>query len=139
MTTPDSTKLTIATAQKLLRQFICIEKIPASVLADKAAIRSALLLVAEASDYQILGICADNVPQAITTLKSYLEALGYPSPSERPELAGSIYIKFNPHTNKLLAEPYTGQHRGVLVSCQSADPNSINETFGHLPLDLFTE
>jgi hypothetical protein len=138
MTTFDPTSLTIATAQKLLRQFLCIERIPASVLANKATIRSALLLVAEASDYQIFGICADNATQAITALQNYLQALDYPFPSERPEMAGSIYIKFNPHTRKFLAEPYTGQHRGVLISCQSADPNGINETFGHLPLDLFT-
>jgi hypothetical protein len=134
-----STSLTLTTAQKLLRQFICIEKMPASVLADKALIRAALLLVAEASDYQIFGVCADTSIEGITALQAYLSALGYSTKAEVSEISGAVYIKCNPMTRKLHIDPYTGHHRGVLVSCQSSDPNGINETFGHLPLDLFAE
>ncbi|HEY9658957.1 MAG TPA: DUF1824 family protein [Allocoleopsis sp.] len=45
-------------------------------------------------------------------------------------------MKFNPNASSCYADSYTGEHRGVLVSCQSAD-DGINEMYGHLPLDLF--
>lgn len=134
-----SISLTVTTAQKLLRQFICIETMPASLLADKALIRAALLLVAEAADYQLFGVCADTAIQGSTALQAYLSALGYAIQPEVPEISGAVYIKCNPLTKKLHIDPYTGHHRGVLVSCQSSDPTGMNETFGHLPLDLFAE
>jgi len=34
-------------------------------------------------------------------------------------------------------KPYEGLHRVVLVACQSTYDGDVNETFGHLPLDLF--
>ncbi len=33
-------------------------------------------------------------------------------------------------------DQYTGEYRGVLVSCQSED-DLIAGTYGHFPLDLF--
>jgi hypothetical protein len=130
-------------ALKVLRQFICVDRseLPArDRSSDYALIRSALLLVVDQSDYQIFGICADSFDQGKQTLSSYLTALNY---EEMPNVSdvtdGVVYIKYNPKTGRSHAEPYTGSHRGVLVSCQSAYDGDVNETFGHLPIDLFDE
>jgi hypothetical protein len=122
-------------AETLLRQFICTD--PTTIELDYAKIREALLLVVELSDYQILGVCADTAIEGIRSLQSYLDALSYDFASDIRSLDGVIYIKYNPKTGRAHMEPYIGEHRGVLVSCQSAYDHDVNETFGHLPLDLF--
>lgn len=133
---PDA--LTRQAAETLLRQFICLESLPADQLPTPAAIQQALLRVRDLSDYQLLGVCADSAEQAIAALHSYLTAFGLtarPVPAEA--IAGAVYLKYNPKTGLCYLKPYEGEHRGVLVSCQSAYDGDVNETFGHLPLDLF--
>lgn len=137
MTTLDIENLTLDDAKKMLRQFICIGQVTGENAPAPALIRKALLLVADRSDYQIFGICADSSEQASQALKHYLEALGYDLMPEVTAIDGAVYVKFNPKTGRCHTDSYTGQHRGVLVSCQSAYDGDVNETFGHLPLDLF--
>lgn len=128
----------IAQACALLRQVNCLSPVPAqseqSPL-DYPALRQALQRVIQASDQQLLGICADSLTQGQQALAAYAAILGH-SPSLESDLEGPVYIKFNPLTGLCYANIYSGSHRGVLVSCQSADPEDVNEMFGHLPLDL---
>ncbi|KAM3106298.1 DUF1824 family protein [Phormidesmis sp. 146-33] len=132
-----NSSLTKDDAQTILRQFICVDR-PAGL--DSDLIRSALLRVVNHSDYQIFGICADSLEQGKQTLSSYLSALNYEAmPDISGVIEGAVYIKHNPKTDRSHAEPYTGVHRGVLVSCQSAYDGDVNETFGHLPIDLFDQ
>jgi hypothetical protein len=70
-------------------------------------------------------------------LESYLEALGYSVNLKKAEVDSPVYIKFNPKTGLSYLDAYSGNHRGVLVSCQSSQAGGINEMYGHLPLDLF--
>lgn len=119
-----------------LRQVNCLA--PQDAAINRALLRQALLLAAEASDYQILGICADTLAEATQALESYAAALKYAPELNLPTIEGAVYIKFNPNSGLCYASPYSGHHRGVLVSCQSADAG-VNEMFGHLPLDLFQE
>lgn len=133
-----STSLTAQKAQELLRQFICLNRKPSSPKLEYAIVREALQLVVDRSDFQIFGICADSTAQGQQALHRYLAALGHDErPQAVPSTDSAVYIKYNPKTERCHAEPYTGNHRGVLVSCQSADDADINETFGHLPIDLF--
>ncbi|MBD2037938.1 DUF1824 family protein [Leptolyngbya sp. FACHB-321] len=132
----DSENLTLDAAQGILNQFVCLDRSPA-VMPQAPLVRQAILLVAAHSDYQILGICADTIAQAMIALKRYLIALGYETMPEVPTLDGAVYVKFNPNRNGCHVAPYNGNHRGVLISCQSAYDGGVNETFGHLPLDLF--
>lgn len=129
--------LTRQTAQTLLRQFICIDQIPVDQMPPQATLQQAVLLVREHSDYQILGICAETATQAIATLHAYLKAFGIDDLPHPNEIAGVVYLKYNPKSGLCYLKPYEGAHRGVLVSCQSAYDGDVNETFGHLPLDLF--
>lgn len=137
MLVENSTDLTVATAQMILRTFTCLDAGGTGSMPDLVAVRQALRLVADHSEYQTLGVCADSLAEGVDALATYLQALGYEANIEGGELAGSVYIKFNPRTGRCHYDRYSGKYRGVLVSCQSSDEEGINETFGHLPLDLF--
>lgn len=130
---------TIAEAHRILKQFDCRDRITPD--SEKSSIRAALLVAAQHSDYQILGICAENLEQGRAALHAYANALGYSiDPSKSlPAIEAGIYLKFNPKTGLLHGDTYSGDYRGVLVACQSSYPDQINELYGHLPLDLFTE
>ena len=137
MSVIDSKNLTLDAAQAVLNQFVCLERSPTLAAPDASLVREAVLLVAAHSDYQILGICADTIAQATTALTAYLAALGYETTPDVPALEGAVYVKFNPKSDRCHVAPYDGTHRGVLVSCQSAYDDGVNETFGHLPINLF--
>ncbi len=132
----------IAAACALLRQVNCLSPLAEAqtepVELSYPALRQALHCVVQASDQQLLGICADSLIQGQQALATYAALLGQ-APSLQSDLEGPVYIKFNPVTGLCYANPYTGSHRGVLVSCQSTDPDDVNEMFGHLPLDLLDE
>ncbi|MBD1925595.1 DUF1824 family protein [Trichocoleus sp. FACHB-90] len=136
MSLKNPANLTVEEAHKILKAFDCVKSFSESA-PTKDSIRQALLLVTELCDNQILGICADTSEQGILALKTYAEALGYEVP-QLSAIDGSVYIKFNPKTGLCYLDSYTGEHRGVLISCQSAYDGGINEMYGHLPLDLFT-
>lgn len=121
----------LAAACQLLRQ-------ASANSAASLALQQALQRVVQASDLQILGICAESLAEGQQALAAYAAALGLPQPDlEVANLAGAVYIKFNPQ-GRSYASPYSGSERGVLVSCQSAEPSDVNEMFGALPLSLFS-
>jgi len=105
-----------------------------------AEVQVALKAVAQKSEFQIFGVCAGNLSEGVTALKDYTQALGYDLPQDLAfdPVEGAAYIKFNPKSGLIYADSYSGDHRGVLVSCQSAHDDGLNEMYGHLPLDLFS-
>jgi hypothetical protein len=150
----DPSAADVAAACALLRQVNCLSAIhrspdqspsqlpsqlpsqsPTNLPDSYPALRQALRCVVQASDQQLLGVCADSLDQGRQALVAYAAMLGH-SPRLESDLEGPVYIKFNPLTGLCYANPYSGSHRGVLVSCQSTDPDDVNEMFGHLPLDL---
>jgi hypothetical protein len=136
--------LTLAEAQALLKQFSCLNqpnRLPdgEQTCSDRPKLRQALLQVAAESDYQMLGICADSIDLGQAALTAYAKALGYQPSQELQPIEGPVYIKFNSRAMSCYASSYEGEHRGVLVSCQSADEDGINEMYGHLPIDLFAD
>lgn len=133
----NSTALTVQDAQKILKDYDCTSTHSLDSEENKTLLREALLLLASLSDYQMLGVCADTAEQGILALEGYLQALGYEADFNLNAIAGAVYIKFNPKTGLCYIDGYSGNHRGVLVSCQSSQPDGINEMYGHLPLDLF--
>jgi hypothetical protein len=105
---------------------------------EKENAQKAVTIIAAESDYQILGICADNFAEAIVSLQQYSQALSLPlADIDVSPTPGVTYLKFNAKNGNLYAEAYLGNHRGVLISCQSFSETGLNGTFGHLPLDLF--
>jgi len=137
MSTQNSIPLSLSDAQALLEPFNCLESQPVVSDAEKEKLRQALTLLAEQSDYQIFGICADTAAQGLSALKTYAQALGYQPNLDLTPIEGAVYIKYNGNSGLCYIDSYTGEHRGVLVSCQSSFEGGINEMYGHLPLDLF--
>lgn len=140
MSTNNPTNLTVEEAQKILKDFSCMESKSVDSASEKALIRQALLLLTSFSEYHNLGICADSATEGFLALETYLKALGYEAPldtADIPKVEGSVYLKFNTQRKSYYLDSYTGKYRGVLVSCQSSEYESINGTYGHLPLDLF--
>lgn len=145
MLTSNTPAFTLAQAHQFLKQIDCINPSDGGVgshsvthpQADRLHTRQALLVVAHHSDYQIFGVCADSLEQGHIALEHYANALGYSSKLSFTPIAGEVYLKFNPKSGLCYADQYAGDRRGVLISCQSADMDGLNETYGHLPLDLF--
>ena len=141
----DSVPLTSSQAIALLHRFTGLEtdpsqnltKNPDQALPNRDEIYTALSVVLEASEYQMLGICAPDFPTGMIALADYLAALGHGTIPEIAELPGPCYIKYNGKTRSGYAAPYEDGYRGVLIACQSSYDGDVNETFGHFPLNLF--
>ena len=104
---------------------------------SRESIYEALTLVLDGSEYQLIGICAENYEEGALALEQYLAAFGHETRPTFGNPGQPIYIKYNSKTEGCYSKPYDGDHRGVIVSCQSSYDDDVNETFGHLPLDLF--
>lgn len=132
-------QIPLSEARKILDSFSCIQIKLAESEVEKEQLRRALLCVVEQAEGENLGVCAEDAKQGYAALQQYLAALGYDISFETVDLAEApapIYIKFNCQKLSHFCDRYTGDYRGVLVSCQSED-DRINGTYGHLPLDLF--
>lgn len=141
MSLSNSAPTELTSALKQLKVFSCLEQHPLNSEAEKEQLRQAILLVVRLADYHNLGICADNGKQSLEALAVYLCAFGYPvppSPQELDSIEAPIYVKFNLKKQSLYWDSYSGEYRGVLISCQSSEYDELNGTFGHFPLDLFT-
>lgn len=131
--------MSIEEALKLLKEYGCISPPLAPSSEQKEALKNAILLVNEGSEYINLGICADRVEEGLKALREYLLALGYAvniEPVEAPANEGGIYLKYSTKKQSYYVDSYTGTYRGVLISCQSEDDRLVG-TYGHFPLDLF--
>lgn len=131
--------MTIDQALNLLKQYSCIETKNINSEAEKTELQEALLLVIKESDSYNLGICANNSPEAINTLNSYLKAFGQEFNSDSSSVTDmneTVYLKFKILDKSYYIDSYQGDYRGVLVSCQSENDQLIG-TYGHFPLDLF--
>ncbi|MEA5418443.1 DUF1824 family protein [Spirulina sp. CCNP1310] len=129
----------LTAARQLLNQYSCVEQKQITSDDERQALQNAILQIVEASEGENFGICADHAQQGYQALASYLAACGYPVNFDWQAMASDstpVYIKFIGSSQKHYAEPYEGEYRGVLVSCQSED-DLVNGTYGHLPLDLF--
>lgn len=142
MTSDQDLSLTVAEAELFLKSFTCVDV--ESIISEdhRCKIRAALQVVVRASDYQMLGVCAPSLSLGLGALRSYLLGIGYDQPliiSEEKDQNEPVYIKFHSLKGSYYVDAYNGVYRGVLISCQSAFADGINATFGHFPLDLFSE
>ncbi|MBD3883751.1 DUF1824 family protein [Phormidium tenue FACHB-886] len=126
-------------AHSLLKAFDCLTDKTIRSQAERQQVRQALLQVAQQSDYQILGVCSESFAQGYRSLQTYAAALGYETAFNLQPIEGVVYFKFNPKAGSCYVSPYEGNHRGVLVACQSAYESGVNDIYGHLPLDLFED
>ena len=132
----------ITQARKLLDQFSCTEQKSVETQEQKQELQTAIQDIVKESEWENLGVCAENTQQAISALKTYLMAFGYVLNqvdfNQVDQLKTPVYIKFSTKQMGFYQDNYTGDYRGVLVSCQAED-DLIAGVYGHLPLDLFEE
>ncbi len=140
MSASQPTDLTLDKALKIIKSYDCVSVKNTEPLVELEQLRNSLLLVISLSTSENLGICADNSQQSFAALASYLTAFGYQSNFEQDDISQScepVYLKFNTQKMSYYLDKYTGEYRGVLISCQSED-DLITGTYGHFPLDLFS-
>lgn len=135
----ETNSLTIAEAVKLLKLYSYSTDNKDNSPQTLEQLRKALLLVVQESEWENIGICADNLTQGIEALASYLKALGYnyDFTQQHPESAEPVYIKFNTRTMNYYVNTYDDNSRGVLVATQGSE-EAVLGTYGYFPLDLFT-
>lgn len=135
-------ELPVSEAVARLAAFNGVEVAPDLDATGRSSLREAVCCVAAAADYVMFGVCAETLAAGVAALGDYATALGC-APTQEPEQRGDrpithgVYLKFNPSRQLFYAEPYEGHHRGVLVACQSYNPEGLSGMYGHLPLDLF--
>lgn len=107
--------------------------------AQQQTVRDALLWLNENSEYQTIGICADNLSEAEAALKGYVAALSQPIRVDIPEQAGAVFLKFNTLKNAWYINGYSGKSRGVLITYHTSEleEDSVNGTYGPFALSLF--
>jgi hypothetical protein len=127
--------------RRQLAPFGCLEVAPDLSAAERQTIREILLQFNELSDYQTLGVCAEDLMAGRAALEAYVAALGLTARFDLPDLAGPVYIKFNTLKGNWYLDAYPGPSRGVLVSYHASEPEveEVNGTYGPFPLDLFTD
>lgn len=128
--------MTLEQAHSLLSSFDCANPRKTSEISVET-LKDALLILNSHADYHIFGICADDMRQGYGTLEQYADALGDDLDVECPEWDGPVYVKYNTKTGLFHVDTYVGDHRGVLVSFQSAYEQGVNDLYGHFPLGLF--
>ncbi len=133
--------MTIQLAEKILWDFKDLDQ--TATAEQRLQIRAALQTLTAEVDYQIFGVCADQQLVGLQALREYAHHCGHRLPAtlvqELPQLTGSVYLKFNPRSQRLYVDAYNGTYRGVLVSFQSDVVQGYSGTHGHFPLDLFAD
>lgn len=102
-------------------------------------VRESLLWLNANSEYQTLGICANNLTEAKAALIGYIAAISQPIQVDIPDREGAVFLKFNTLKNAWYIDNYSGESRGVLVTYHTSEPeeDEVNGTYGPFPLDLF--
>lgn len=139
MNTPAPNAAELKVLRKQLGRFSRLDIAPLLTADEAAAIREVLLRFNELSDYQTLGVCADDLATAKAAIAAYVAALSRPIQLELEPRQGPVYLKFNTLNGAWYLDDYAGSSRGVLVSFHASEPDvdAINGTYGPLPLDLF--
>ncbi len=110
---------------------------------DRTQISDALQILTQAVDYHIFGVCADQQLVGLQSLQNYAQHFGYALTAalmqKLPSINGAVYLKFNPRSQRLYIDAYSGTYRGVLISFQSDVTEGYSGTHGHFPLDLFAD
>lgn len=141
MNTQNATMLELQTMRQQLARFSCLQEAPLLTETDASKVRETLLAFNDASDYQTLGVCADDVVTARLAVETYVAALNRSIQLDLEPRPGPVYLKFNTLNGAWYLDDYPGSSRGVLVSFHASEPAAtmINGTYGPLPLTLFVE
>ena len=93
-----------------------------------------------AADWITIGIMAPNYHKAIEALRSISKKYSSIKFGDLDSLnaAGSVFLKGNQKTGKVLIRSENGLGEGILITCQYDQDAEESCTFGPLPLNFFT-
>jgi len=92
------------------------------------------------ADWITIGIMASSVTKAIEALQSITEKYSSIKFVNLDSLHadGSVFLKGNQKTGNVFIRSERGLGEGILITCQYDEEAKGSNTFGPLPLDLFT-
>ena len=112
--------------------------------AHRASLRAELVPLLGRCDWFTVGVMAPSAQAAVLGLRQLETALGWPPLELDPAcealeaLEGPVFLKGNQHNGRFLLRRETGLGTGLLISGHcTADP-AAGDTWGPLPLDLFS-
>jgi hypothetical protein len=109
----------------------------------KPALAQSTRALASRASRVMLGVCASDAAEGLSTLKSWTSELGLPRgklhgmdrdgvPIDPPK--GAVFIKYNSLSGDAYISGYGGDYRGVLFTPELAD--AAFRQYGYLPLDV---
>ena len=108
------------------------------------ALRSQLRLKLQACEWFTIGVMAPSAAAAVAALRSVESALGWESLELDPagealaSIEGPVFLKGNQNSGRFLVRRESGLGEGMLITGHSpVDPNA-EDTWGPLPLQLFS-
>ena len=92
------------------------------------------------ADWITIGIMASCDVEAFEALKSISKKYSSIKFGNLDSLntEGSVFLKGNQRTGKVFVRSENGLGEGILITCQYDEDDEKSNTFGPLPLDLFT-
>lgn len=92
------------------------------------------------SDWITIGIMAPSDKRAIKALQSISEKYSSIKFGNLSTLHadGGVFLKANQKTGNVFVRSENGLGEGILITCQYNEDSKESNTFGPLPLDLFT-
>jgi len=113
--------------------------------ADTTALAQALQEAMDRCEWFTVGVMAPSASQAIASLRSLEERLGWKplaeSPASEPaaadDQAGGVFLKGNQSTGLYAVRQEAGLGEGILITGHSSSDPAGEDTWGPLPLGFF--
>jgi len=112
--------------------------------AASQALRDELQLQLQRCEWFTVGVMAASADRAVRALRSLETALGWdalqldPAGEALSSIEGPVFLKANQNSGRFLVRRETGLGQGLLITGHNAADPEAEDTWGPLPLDLFT-
>ncbi|MFM8260350.1 MAG: DUF1824 family protein [Vulcanococcus sp.] len=127
-----------------LRALCGLRSAPALSSEQAAALRRELEPLLQRCDWFTIGIMAPSAATAVAALRAAEQANGWepleldPAGEALDSMEGPVFLKGNQNTHRFLVRREAGLGEGLLITGHSpADPDA-EDTWGPLPLSLFS-
>ena len=121
-----------------------LRQAPTLMADERQALRQQLTPLLAACDWFTVGVMAATGPAALEALRSLEAALGWvaleadPASPVASDVHGPAFLKGNQNTRRFLLRPEPGLGEGILITGHSLTDPEAEDTWGPLPLDLFS-
>jgi hypothetical protein len=142
MPTPSDPSLLSASSRPGLDALRGLRTAPAPGPQERAALRQELAAALAPCAWFTVGVMAPSAAAAVAALRQLEEGLAW-----RPlaidavpadEAVGTAFLKGNQRTGSALVRWEPGLGEGILITGHQPDDPSVEDTWGPLPLDLFS-